>query len=101
MLSGSVIARGLFHVRSCSFFQIREQMLALHREKVHPYRIEVAEDAHRAEELRLEFEASVYTHAMVCDRLNTWFSFTCTNSVVHTQSGFSKCLNMRIAFLLF
>lgn len=37
----------------------------LHREKVQPYRIEVAKDVHRAEEVRLEFEASVYTHVMV------------------------------------
>lgn len=39
--------------------------MALHRQKVQPYRTEVAKDAHRAEELRLQFEASVYTHAMV------------------------------------
>ncbi|KAF4099167.1 uncharacterized protein LOC131527461 [Onychostoma macrolepis] len=48
--------------------QIQEQMVALHREKVQLYRIEVAKDAHRAEELRLEFEASVYTHAMALVR---------------------------------
>ncbi|XP_059369580.1 uncharacterized protein si:ch211-241j12.4 [Carassius carassius] len=48
--------------------QIQEQMFALHREKVEPYRIEVATDVHRAEEIRLEFEASVYTHAMALVR---------------------------------
>uniref|UniRef100_A0A8C1VE80 Si:ch211-241j12.3 n=1 Tax=Cyprinus carpio TaxID=7962 RepID=A0A8C1VE80_CYPCA len=48
--------------------QIQEQMFALHREKVQPYRIEVAKDVHRAEEIRLEFEASVYTHAMALVR---------------------------------
>ncbi|KTG05704.1 hypothetical protein cypCar_00023229 [Cyprinus carpio] len=59
--------------------QIQEQMFVLHREKVQPYRIEVAKDVHRAEEIRLEFEASVYTHAMnlsvempgrVCDQIS-------------------------------
>uniref|UniRef100_A0A8C2BYA8 Si:ch211-241j12.3 n=1 Tax=Cyprinus carpio TaxID=7962 RepID=A0A8C2BYA8_CYPCA len=48
--------------------QIQEQMFALHREKVQPYRIEVAKDVHRAEDIRLEFEASVYTHAMALVR---------------------------------
>ncbi|KAK9956037.1 hypothetical protein ABG768_013794 [Culter alburnus] len=48
--------------------QIQEQMVALHRQKVQPYRTEVAKDAHRAEELRLQFEASVYTHAMALVR---------------------------------
>ncbi|RXN06161.1 Actin cytoplasmic [Labeo rohita] len=48
--------------------QIQEQMVALHREKVQSYRIEVAKDAHRAEELRLEFETSIYTHAMALVR---------------------------------
>uniref|UniRef100_A0A671K328 Uncharacterized LOC107697503 n=2 Tax=Sinocyclocheilus anshuiensis TaxID=1608454 RepID=A0A671K328_9TELE len=48
--------------------QIKEQMVALHWEKVQPYRIEVAKDVHRAEELRLDFEASVYTHAMALVR---------------------------------
>uniref|UniRef100_A0A9J7Y0F1 Si:ch211-241j12.3 n=1 Tax=Cyprinus carpio carpio TaxID=630221 RepID=A0A9J7Y0F1_CYPCA len=48
--------------------QIQEQMFVLHREKVQPYRIEVAKDVHRAEEIRLEFEASVYTHAMALVR---------------------------------
>ncbi|XP_073709140.1 uncharacterized protein [Garra rufa] len=48
--------------------QIQEQMVALHREKVQPYRTDVAKDAHRAEELRLEFETSIYTHAMALVR---------------------------------
>ncbi|XP_043075303.1 actin-1 isoform X3 [Puntigrus tetrazona] len=48
--------------------QIQEQMLAMHREKVQPYRIEVAKDVHRAEELRLEFEASIYTYTMALVR---------------------------------
>ncbi|XP_052443188.1 uncharacterized protein LOC127984526 [Carassius gibelio] len=48
--------------------QIQEQMCVLYREKVEPYRIEVATDVHRAEEIRLEFEASVYTHAMALVR---------------------------------
>ncbi len=58
----------------------------LHREKVQPYRIEAAKDAHRAEELRLEFEASVYTHAMVRDRLNTWL-FLHIMHTVHVSSA--------------
>ncbi|KAL1254746.1 hypothetical protein QQF64_016975 [Cirrhinus molitorella] len=48
--------------------KVQEQMVALQREKVQPYRIEVAKDAHRAEELRLEFETSIYTHAMALVR---------------------------------
>lgn len=57
-------------------------MVALHREKVQSYRIEVAKDAHRAEELRLEFETSIYTHAMVCNcpdktvKPKVYFSFS-------------------------
>ncbi len=65
----------------------------LHREKVQPYRIEAAKDAHRAEELRLEFEASVYTHAMVRDRLNTWFSFY-TLCVQYTHYQHSTCVQI-------
>ncbi|XP_073711928.1 uncharacterized protein [Misgurnus anguillicaudatus] len=48
--------------------QIQEQMIVLHREKVQSYRIEPAEDVHRAESLRLEFETSVYMHAMALVR---------------------------------
>ncbi|XDV42463.1 hypothetical protein PO909_011120, partial [Leuciscus waleckii] len=48
--------------------QIQEQILALHRQKLQTYRTEEAEDTHTAEELLLQFEASVYTHAMALVR---------------------------------
>ncbi|XP_056113669.1 uncharacterized protein si:ch211-241j12.4 [Rhinichthys klamathensis goyatoka] len=48
--------------------QIQEQMVALYRQKLQAYRTEVAEDTHTAEELLLQFEASVYTHAMALVR---------------------------------
>ncbi|KAK7150864.1 hypothetical protein R3I93_011959 [Phoxinus phoxinus] len=48
--------------------QIQEQMVALHRQKLQAYKTEVAEDTHGAEELLLQFEASVYTHAMALVR---------------------------------
>ncbi|KAA0708999.1 hypothetical protein E1301_Tti017435 [Triplophysa tibetana] len=45
--------------------QIQEQIVVLHREKVQPYRIQPAEDVHRSESLRLEFESLIYMHAML------------------------------------
>ncbi|XP_065113485.1 uncharacterized protein [Paramisgurnus dabryanus] len=48
--------------------QIQEEMIVLHSEKVQSYRIEQAEDVHRAESRRLEFETSVYMHAMALVR---------------------------------
>ncbi|KAI7800061.1 hypothetical protein IRJ41_023720, partial [Triplophysa rosa] len=48
--------------------QIQEQIVVLHREKVQPYRIQPAEDVHRAESLRLEFESLIYMHAMALVR---------------------------------
>lgn len=50
---------------ACVVFQIQEQIVVFHREKVQPYRIQSAEDVHRAESQRLEFESLIYTHAMV------------------------------------
>ncbi|MFT7802890.1 uncharacterized protein LOC108929278 isoform X1 [Arapaima gigas] len=45
--------------------QIIELINNMHQEKLQPYRIEIAKDAQKAEILRLDFKASVYTPAMV------------------------------------
>ncbi|XP_067272718.1 guanine nucleotide exchange factor DBS isoform X2 [Pseudorasbora parva] len=58
--------------------QIQEQMEALHRQKLQMFRTEVAKDTHSAAELRLQFEASVYTHAMALVRRS--------EDVLHTVS---------------
>ncbi|XP_051951450.1 uncharacterized protein LOC127621768 [Xyrauchen texanus] len=66
--------------------QIQEQMINLHREKLQPYRIHVSQDAHSAEILRLEFEASIYTHAMALVRRAEDVIHTFTETVPLTES---------------
>ncbi|KAK6295087.1 hypothetical protein J4Q44_G00343130 [Coregonus suidteri] len=56
--------------------QIMEQIKSLQKEKLQPYRIEIAKDARRAETLTSEFEASIYTPAMALVR--------CSEDVIHT-----------------
>ncbi|KAL2081877.1 hypothetical protein ACEWY4_021695 [Coilia grayii] len=48
--------------------QITEQMGALRKEKLQPYRIEMAKDAKRANALKLDFETCIYTPAMALVR---------------------------------
>ncbi|XP_051511049.1 uncharacterized protein si:ch211-241j12.4 [Myxocyprinus asiaticus] len=66
--------------------QIQEQMVKFHREKLQPYRIHVAKDAYGAETLRLEFEASIYTHAMALVRRAEDVIHTLTETVPFTES---------------
>lgn len=57
----------------------------LHREKVQPYRIQTAEDVHRSESIRLEFESLIYMHAMVRNGTSSlWRS-------VHRYLQFNRC----------
>lgn len=51
---------------NCGFFQITEQIKSLHQEKLQPYRIEIAKDDAAAVKLVSEFEATIYTPAVVC-----------------------------------
>ncbi|KAG7460645.1 hypothetical protein MATL_G00200960 [Megalops atlanticus] len=48
--------------------QIIEQIDTTRKEKLQPYRIEIAKDAKRAEILKVEFERSIYTPAMALVR---------------------------------
>ncbi|XP_062406625.1 uncharacterized protein LOC134097699 isoform X2 [Sardina pilchardus] len=48
--------------------QITEQMGALRKEKLQPYRIEIAKDANWADSLKLDFETCIYTPAMALVR---------------------------------
>ncbi|XP_051954949.1 uncharacterized protein LOC127624250 [Xyrauchen texanus] len=66
--------------------QIQEQMVTFHREKLHPYRIHIAKDAHVAETLRLEFEASIYSHAMALVRRAEDVIHTLAETVPFTES---------------
>ncbi|XP_010881104.3 uncharacterized protein LOC105017854 [Esox lucius] len=56
--------------------KITEQINGLQKEKLRPYRIEIAEDARKAEMLTSEFESSIYTPAMALVR--------CSEDVIHT-----------------
>ncbi|XP_029902975.1 uncharacterized protein LOC115356102 isoform X2 [Myripristis murdjan] len=56
--------------------QITEQIETLLKEKLQPYRLEIAKDAAKAEMSASEFEASVYTPAMALVR--------CAEDVIHT-----------------
>ncbi|XP_051501411.1 uncharacterized protein LOC127410271 isoform X2 [Myxocyprinus asiaticus] len=66
--------------------QIQEQIIELHREKLQPYRIHVSRDAHSAEILRLEFEGSIYTHAMALVRHAEDVIHTFTETIPLTES---------------
>lgn len=58
-------------MRFCLFWliylqlQITEQIKSYQKEKLQPYRIEIAKDARKAETLTSEFDASIYKPAMV------------------------------------
>ncbi|XP_071268338.1 uncharacterized protein [Salvelinus alpinus] len=56
--------------------QITEQIKSCQKEKLQPYRIEIAKDARKAETLTSEFEASIYTPAMALVH--------CAEDVIHT-----------------
>lgn len=49
----------------CVVFQITEQIKSLHQEKLQPYKIEIAKDDAKAMKLVSEFEATIYTPAVV------------------------------------
>lgn len=50
---------------NCVVFQITEQIKSLHQEKLQPYKIEIAKDDAKAMKLVSEFEATIYTPAVV------------------------------------
>lgn len=50
----------------CVVFQITEQIKILHQEKLKPFKIEIAKDDATALKLVSEFEATIYTPAVVC-----------------------------------
>lgn len=67
---------------NCIVFQITEQIKSLHQEKLQPYKIEIAKDDARALKLVSEFEATIYTPAVVCVQLllGTYFCLQCLSS---------------------
>ncbi|XP_060908639.1 uncharacterized protein LOC132985323 isoform X2 [Labrus mixtus] len=63
--------------------QVTEQIKTLFEDKLHPYKIDVAQDAAKAARLVSEFEASIHTPAMALVR--------CAEDVIHTLSEVLLC----------